>query len=117
MDVWFSGYNQAVVTTVWVGFDNYTPLGRKEFGGTAALPIWIQYMRTALKDSPQVERPVPPGIVTVKIDPDNGLLAAPGQRNAIFEYFLQGSVPQQTGRGQNNSSGDSDMSDQINDIF
>ena len=117
MDVWFSGYNQAVVTTVWVGFDNYTPLGRKEFGGTAALPIWIQYMRTALKDSPQVERPVPPGIVTVKIDPDNGLLAAPGQRNAIFEYFLQGSVPQQTGRGQSNSSGDSDISDQINDIF
>ena len=117
MDVWFSGYNQAVVTTVWVGFDNYTPLGRKEFGGTAALPIWVQYMRTALKDSPQVERPVPPGIVTVKIDPDNGLLAAPGQRNAIFEYFLQGSVPQQTGRGQSNSSGDSDISDQINDIF
>ena len=117
MDVWFSGYNQAVVTTVWVGFDNYTPLGRKEFGGTAALPIWIQYMRTALKDSPQVERPVPPGIVTVKIDPDNGLLAAPGQRNAIFEYFLQGSVPQQTGRRQSNSSGDSDISDQINDIF
>jgi penicillin-binding protein 1A len=117
MDVWFSGYNQAVVTTVWVGFDNYTPLGRKEFGGTAALPIWIEYMRTALKDSPQVERPVPPGIVTVKIDPDNGLLAAPGQRNAVFEYFLQGSVPEQTGRAQNTASGDDDISDQINDIF
>ena len=117
MDVWFSGYTQAVVTTVWVGFDNYTPLGRKEFGGTAALPIWIEYMQTALKDSPQAERPVPPGIVTVKIDPDNGLLAAPGQRNAVFEYFLQGSLPQQTGTGQGNAAGDSDLSDPINDIF
>lgn len=117
MDVWFSGYNQAVVTTVWVGFDKYTPLGRKEFGGTAALPIWIEYMQTALKDSPQVERVVPAGMVTVKIDPDNGLLAAAGQQNAVFEYFLQGSVPQRNGRGENNSSGDSDIADSINDIF
>ena len=45
MDVWFSGYNREVVTTTWVGFDNYTPLGRREFGGTAALPIWIEFMR------------------------------------------------------------------------
>ena len=119
MDVWFSGYTEAVVTTVWVGFDGYTPLGRKEFGGTAALPIWIEYMQTALEGSPQVERPAPPGIVTVKIDPDNGLLAVPGQRNAVFEYFLQGSVPQQTGGGQDNvaGDGDGDISDQINDIF
>jgi penicillin-binding protein 1A len=117
MDVWFSGYNQAVVTTVWVGFDNYTPLGRKEFGGTAALPIWIEYMETALKGSPELERPIPPGIVTVKIDPDNGLLAVPGQRNALFEYFLEGSVPQQNRGGQGNLVDDSDVADQINNIF
>jgi penicillin-binding protein 1A len=118
MDVWFSGYNQRTVTTVWVGFDDYTPLGRREFGGTAALPIWIEYMQAALKNSPQLERPVPAGVVTVKIDPDSGLLAAPGQRNAIFEYFLQGSVPQRNGREQIHSSGnDSGVSDQINDIF
>ena len=118
MDVWFSGYNQRTVTTVWVGFDDYTPLGRKEFGGTAALPIWIEYMQAALKNSPQLERPVPAGVVTVKIDPDSGLPAAPGQRNAIFEYFLQGSVPQRNGREQIHSSGnDSGVSDQINDIF
>ena len=117
MDVWFSGYNQEAVTTVWVGFDNYTPLGRREFGGTAALPIWIEYMQTALKDSPQSERPVPAGIVTVKIDPDSGLLAAAGQRNAVFEYFLQGSVPQRNEREQRNISGDISASDQINDIF
>jgi penicillin-binding protein 1A len=74
-------------------------------------------MQTALKDSPQVERVVPAGMVTVKIDPDNGLLAAAGQQNAVFEYFLQGSVPQRNGRGDNNSSADSDLADSINDIF
>jgi len=93
MDAWFSGYNADVVTSTWVGFDNYTPLGRREFGGTAALPIWIDFMRQALRDSPQQERPVPPGIVSVRIDPDTGLLANPGQANAIFEYFPEEAVP------------------------
>ncbi|HEY6130547.1 MAG TPA: peptidase, partial [Halioglobus sp.] len=117
MDVWFSGYNRDVITTTWVGFDNYTPLGRDEFGGTAALPIWIDYMRTALKDSPQQDRPVPAGIVTVKIDPETGLLANAGQRNAIFEYFKKENAPQRYGRGESHQSGDTAINDQINDIF
>jgi penicillin-binding protein 1A len=117
MDVWFSGYNRDVVTTTWVGFDNYTPLGRDEFGGTAALPIWIDYMRAALKDSPQLERPVPPGVVTVKIDPQTGQLASAGQRNAIFEYFKKENVPQRYGPGDGSQSGDPGIDDQINDIF
>ncbi|MCB1842445.1 MAG: peptidase, partial [Halioglobus sp.] len=93
MDAWFSGYNRDVVTSTWVGFDNYTPLGRREFGGTAALPIWIDYMREALKDHPERQRPLPAGIVTVRIDPETGLLAAPGQSDAIFEYFREEYVP------------------------
>ena len=117
MDVWFSGYNRDVVTTTWVGFDNYTPLGRKEFGGTAALPIWIEYMREALKDSPQKARPVPTGIVTVKIDPETGQLANAGQRNAIFEYFKKENVPQRYGPGERNPSDTADVYNEINDIF
>jgi penicillin-binding protein 1A len=117
MDVWFSGYNRDVVTTTWVGFDNYTPLGRKEFGGTAALPIWIEYMREALKDSPQQARPVPPGIVTVKIDPETGQLAGVDQRNAIFEYFRNENVPKRYAPGQENPSGARDVYEQINNIF
>ena len=100
MDAWFSGYNRDVVTTsTWVGFDNYTPLGKREFGGTAALPIWINFMREALRDSPDVERPIPAGIVNVRIDPDTGLLAYSGQKNAIFEYFREERVPDQGDRG------------------
>lgn len=117
MDVWFSGYNRDVVTTTWVGFDNYTPLGRKEFGSTAAMPIWIEYMREALKDSPQLARPVPTGIVTVKIDPETGQLANAGQRNAIFEYFRKENVPRRYGPGARNQSDALDVYDQINDIF
>ena len=41
-DAWFSGFNRDLITTAWVGFDDYGPLGRREFGGTAALPIWIR---------------------------------------------------------------------------
>ena len=117
MDAWFSGYNRDVVTTTWVGFDNYTPLGKKEFGGTAALPIWIDFMRAALQDSPEQERKLPPGIVHVKIDPDTGLLAAPGQRNAIFEYFREEHVPEQGGDDGQSGTVTNGTDDLVRDIF
>lgn len=116
-DVWFSGYNRDVVTTAWVGFDDYTPLGRREFGGTAALPIWISYMREALKDSPDQERPVPAGIVTVKIDPKTGQPASASQRNAIFEYFKRETAPQHRGSRASRREEDSALYDQVNDLF
>ena len=117
MDAWFSGYNPDVVTTAWVGFDNYTPLGRREFGGTAALPIWIEYMREALKDSPEREREVPAGIVNVRIDPDTGLLAAPGQRNAIFEYFREEYAPAQGSAEEGPGANSRGTDDLVKDIF
>jgi len=116
MDAWFSGYNRDVVTTTWVGFDNYTPLGRREFGGTAALPIWIDFMREALKDSPDRERPLPPGIVNVRIDPDTGLLASSRQKNGIFEYFREEYVPRMTD-GEAIGSGNRGTDDLVRDIF
>ena len=94
-DAWFSGFNRDVVATVWVGFDQPRNLGRGEYGGTAALPIWIDYMRTALQSSPQVSPKIPDGITTVRIDPETGKRAKPGQPNAIFEYFREENVPAQ----------------------
>jgi penicillin-binding protein 1A len=117
MDAWFSGYNQDVATSTWVGFDNYTPLGRKEFGGTAALPIWIAYMREALRDSPEAERPLPAGLVHVRIDPDTGQLANSGQRNAIFEYFREEHVPRQNAQEEGPGSGSHGTDDLVRDIF
>ncbi|MEH6567595.1 MAG: penicillin-binding protein 1A [Halioglobus sp.] len=117
MDAWFSGYNRDVVTTTWVGFDNYTPLGKREFGGTAALPIWINFMRAALRDSPDVERPIPAGIVNVRIDPDTGLLAPADQSNAIFEYFREERVPSYGEAHEGPESNNKGTDDLVNEIF
>ncbi|MCG8672145.1 MAG: penicillin-binding protein 1A [Pseudomonadales bacterium] len=92
-DAWFSGFNRDVVTTVWVGFDKPETLGRREYGGTAALPIWIDYMRTALDQSTEEQRAQPDGIVTVKIDPETGKRAVAGQVNSIFEIFKEENAP------------------------
>ncbi|WP_227431329.1 PBP1A family penicillin-binding protein [Psychrobacter sp. I-STPA6b] len=51
-DAWFAGFQPTLVSIVWVGFDQPSTLGRREYGGTAALPIWIDFMRTQLKDRP-----------------------------------------------------------------
>ena len=58
-DAWFSGFNQDLVTSVWVGFDQPRTLGKKESATRVALPIWIDFMEIALKDTAETsnERP------------------------------------------------------------
>ena len=51
-DAWFAGFHPTQVSVVWLGFDQPSTLGRGEYGGVAALPIWVEYMRTALKSTP-----------------------------------------------------------------
>ncbi|WP_158224650.1 penicillin-binding protein 1A [Agaribacterium haliotis] len=93
LDAWFSGYNPDVIATTWVGFDQNTPLGNREYGGSAALPIWMDFMRVALKNSPDRPRKQPPGIVTVRIDPETGLRARANDPDARFEFFRVNKVP------------------------
>ncbi|MEF9977281.1 MAG: penicillin-binding protein 1A [Thermomonas sp.] len=64
-DAWFSGFGGPVVTTVWVGRDDFRSLGYREYGGKAALPIWISYMKAALKDVPERNLDPPDGMVQV----------------------------------------------------
>ncbi len=94
VDAWFSGYSPAMVATVWVGFDNPSTLGRGEYGGRAALPIWMQYMDAALEGVAQTSLPQPAGIVTVRINAETGKLARPGDPEAIFEYFREENLPE-----------------------
>jgi penicillin-binding protein 1A len=101
-DAWFSGYNDYLVTSVWVGFDNHDPLGRRELGGRAALPVWIDFMGTALEgleDRPPV---MPEGLAQAKIDPETGLLARLDSSDAIMEVFQAGRLPpmQEPGKGE-----------------
>jgi len=62
-DAWFSGFGGNLVTTVWVGRDDFKPLGYGEYGGRAALPIWIDYMRAALDGVPLKNMDPPAGII------------------------------------------------------
>ena len=62
-DAWFGGFGGTYATVVWVGRDNFQSLGYREYGGKAALPIWIEYMRAALKDAPVAANDPPDGMV------------------------------------------------------
>jgi len=95
-DAWFSGYNRDLVTTAWVGFDDYSLLGRREFGGTAALPIWIEYMRSAL-DAEQPPTPMPAGVVRLRIDSETGLRVTGAPPGSMLEYFLEEYLPADAG--------------------
>lgn len=67
-DAWFAGYQPSLVAIAWMGFDQPKNLGNRETGGGLALPIWINYMQTALKDAPVVERPMPAGVMQIDGD-------------------------------------------------
>src|SRR3546814_12762710 len=68
-DAWFSGFGGDIVTTVWVGRDDFKSLGYREYGGKSALPIWIDYMRVALEGRPVVANEPPHGMVRVAVGP------------------------------------------------
>lgn len=93
-DAWFNGYHRNLVGISWVGFDQPQPLGRGEVGGRAALPVWTEFMRTALKGVPPSPAPRPAGLVDVRINPANGKLAAAGDASAIFETVQQDRIPE-----------------------
>ncbi|KUJ74000.1 peptidase [Thiomicrospira sp. XS5] len=93
-DAWFSGFNPDIATTVWVGFDTPTTLGRSEVGGRAALPIWIDYMREALKPYPNAPFGLPEGLVNVPIDRSTGLAVPADTRGAFFEIFREQNAPE-----------------------
>ncbi|MBC8209811.1 MAG: penicillin-binding protein 1A [Gammaproteobacteria bacterium] len=94
-DAWFSGFNDQVTATAWVGFDNQKPLGSRETGGRAALPMWMDYMREALDGLPENPELQPDGLVTVRIDSDTGERATKLSRNTQFELFKLGTEPQE----------------------
>lgn len=95
-DAWFAGFSRHLAVAVWVGRDNNEPLGRRESGGRAALPIWVDFMEAALdgvEPEPLYERPEI-GLVEVLIDPATGLRARPEREGAVLEVFLTGTEPQ-----------------------
>ncbi|OCG44311.1 carboxypeptidase/penicillin-binding protein 1A [Gilliamella sp. Choc5-1] len=95
-DVWFSGFGGNIVTTVWMGFDDHRrDLGRTfraEAGAVTANPIWVDYMKVALKDVPVKQDVKPDNVISVTIDQKTGLLPSSGSRT-MPEYFIKGTEP------------------------
>jgi len=92
-DAWFSGFNDEVVTTVWVGFDDSRTLGRGEAGSSAALPIWVDYMEEALQGIPESGLPRPDSIIAMRISPQTGTALPADDPGGITEYFEAGTAP------------------------
>ena len=100
-DVWFNGFTPNLVATVWVGFDQEQSLGVNEQGANTALPIWIHFMREALRGVPEYNRPMPEGLVTLRISPDTGMLASGENPDAILETFMTDHLPGGSTPGEN----------------
>lgn len=91
VDAWFVGFNPSLVVTTWIGFDN--PASLHEYAANLALPLWVEFMKVALKNKPEQEFKQPDNVVAVRIDPISGLLARSNQANGIIEYFRDKDVP------------------------
>jgi penicillin-binding protein 1A len=96
-DAWFVGFDPNVTVGVWVGYDEKKPIGPNETGTTAALPIWIDFMRAYLDLRADREHPpafeAPGNIVFLAVDRTTGEPAAEGAENAVTEAFLLGTQP------------------------
>lgn len=92
-DTWFVGFSPDLVVGVFVGFDQPKSMGKRETGGSTATPIFGEFMKEALKDTPPTPFRVPPGIKNVRINATTGRAAQPGDKNLIWEAFVTGTEP------------------------
>ena len=116
IDAWFCGFDADLVAVAWIGFDNPHTLGRNETGASAALPIWMDYMGTALKGVPEQPLIPPEGVVAVRIDPDTGLRAGEGERG-ITDYFYQEFLPPERGSADGLFTGEKQPEEVRNQLF
>jgi penicillin-binding protein 1A len=92
-DTWFIGFSPNLVTGVFVGFDDPKSLGKRETGSSVAAPIWGDFMKEALEDTPPTPFRVPPGLKNVRVNGKTGRLAQPGDEDVIWEVFVSGTEP------------------------
>jgi len=100
-DAWFIGYTPEIAAGVWIGYDSARNLGRNETGGRTAAPVFLDYVKKALEQRPVQEFAVPEGVVFARVDRATGLLASPGDENAIFMPFREGNAPTEVSPSSN----------------
>jgi len=99
-DAWFMGYIPDLVAGAWLGYDDERQqLGHHETGAMAALPIWLDFMKAATKDTPIKNFRAPDGVEFIKIDAKTGTPATASTETAIFEVFKTGTGPKAVRRG------------------
>jgi penicillin-binding protein 1A len=87
-DNWFNGFNSRLVASVWVGFDSEQSLGSREEGASTAVPIWMHYMREALRQVPSSTMPRPGGLIDLRISPYSGTVVGPDDPEGFYETFM-----------------------------
>ncbi len=92
ISTWFSGFHNELVTTVWVGTDDFTSLGENEYGSTIALPIWLNYMDYKLGTLEVSQDPIPENISFVRVNKSTGEIDTESKENFYFELFLQENI-------------------------
>ena len=92
-DAWFTGYSSNIVATVWVGFDQPKALGQGESGARAALPIWVDFMKTALSGKAHALQHSPGNIIRVRVNRRSGLPTDTDDPDGYSEYFVAGTEP------------------------
>ena len=92
VSTWFSGFHKDLVTTVWVGTDDFSSLGEDEYGSTIALPIWLDYMKFKL-DSLEISKDsIPENISFVRVNKSTGKIDSESKDNVYFELFLEENI-------------------------
>ena len=92
ISTWFSGFHSDLVTTVWVGTDDFSSLGENEFGSTIALPIWLNYMDYKLKSIESTKENIPQNISFVRVNKSSGEVDIDSKENFYFELFLDENI-------------------------
>ena len=100
-DAWFIGFSPELVTGVWVGKDQDESLGVNETGTRTAIPIWLNFMKEALKDMPVKSFPVPNDVTYVKINQKTGEETSFDDPDGRFEVFLNDNLPSKSASGVN----------------
>ena len=92
VSTWFSGFHDDLVTTVWVGTDDFSSLGKDEFGSTIALPIWLNYMDYKLRTLEISKEAIPEDISFVRVNKSTGEIDNDSKDDFYFELFLEENV-------------------------
>jgi penicillin-binding protein 1A len=92
-DAWFFGFTPDLLCGVWIGRDDFKPIAHDATGGQVALPVWLAYMREALRGAPVRDFAAPPGILFARADPDRGLPAPPSRKGSRLVPFKRGTLP------------------------